>query len=456
MSLKNIEKFSYLFYVLKCYAKFWHDKVFYKKVVYINREKVPIREHLIFTPNHQNALMDALAVEFSFRNQFVFVARSDIFKRKFIAALLYFLKVLPVYRIRDGYDSLKKNREIFRKTLDVIQNKNGFVIMPEGDHAGFRRLRRLRKGFARIAFQAEEASGYSADIKIIPVGITYNNYERYRTELLVVFGDPISLSDYYDEYRKNQAQAFNKLSTHLSEKIKPLMIEIASEKYYDVYLELSTYYLKRACELQGLNSGKLYDKFKAQKSIISVMEQYEKEEPENFSRFAEKVDLFRKYLKILNLDPVAPDRKSISSGLLFARFLVLITAAPLFLYGYLNNFLPYFLPIFVTRKIKDVQFHSSFKFGLSFFLFPIFYLLQILCVGWIFHWNRTLVIYLVSLPVSGAVAWNYAGFYKTTLQLFRLFKGKITNNKKFDEARKLQEGISLEMEKLLAVSKGQV
>jgi 1-acyl-sn-glycerol-3-phosphate acyltransferase len=89
MGLKNIEKYSVSYAVFKYWVKFWHDKVFYRKVEYVNREKVPLNEHLIITANHQNALMDALAIEFAFYNQPVFVARSDIFSNKFIAAVLY-------------------------------------------------------------------------------------------------------------------------------------------------------------------------------------------------------------------------------------------------------------------------------------------------------------------------------------------------------------------------------
>lgn len=453
MGIKNIEKFSYRFYLLKFYVKLWHDKIFYKKVAYVNRQNVPKDEHLIFTANHQNALMDALAIEFSFKNQFVFVARSDIFKRKFIAGLLYFLKILPVYRIRDGYDSLKKNEEIFQKTVDVIQHKNGFVIMPEGDHAGFRRLRRLRKGFARIAFQTEEASDYSMNIKIVPVGITYNKYENYRTELLVIFGDSISLSDYYDSYKKNKARAFNRLAENLSEKLKPLMIEIASVEYYDVYWGLSMQYLKRACEVWTLNANDLYDKFKAQKLIIASLERYEKEQPVDFSLFAEKTNRFLKLMKNLKLDAETLNRESISFFSLTARFLFLLLASPFFIYGYINNILPYYLPIFACRKLKDAQFHSSFKFALSLFLFPIFYVIQILLAGWIFHWGWIPVIYFASLPVSAAIAWNYAKFFKKTIKIFRCFKGKTSGNKNFEEAKKLREEITSKIEKIFALHK---
>ena len=102
-------------------------------------------------------------------------------RRKMIASILYFLKILPVYRIRDGFSSLKGNDEIFLKTIDVLKNKNGLVILPEGDHAGFRRLRQLKKGICRVAFQSDEATGFNLKIKIIPVGIEYSNYTQVQT-----------------------------------------------------------------------------------------------------------------------------------------------------------------------------------------------------------------------------------------------------------------------------------
>jgi len=163
--------------LLKAFAGFWHNNIFYRRVIVVGHENINPDHHLIFAPNHQNALMDALAVLFTHKGQPVFLARADIFRRKSIASVLYFLKILPVYRIRDGFSTLKGNDEIFDKTVDVIRHKNGLVILPEGDHAGFRRLRQLKKGICRVAFHADEASGFSMKIKIIPVGLEFTNYQ---------------------------------------------------------------------------------------------------------------------------------------------------------------------------------------------------------------------------------------------------------------------------------------
>jgi len=161
MSKDNIEKYSARYALFKQAVGFWHDTIFYRKIIVMGSENIDPEDHLIYASNHQNALMDALAVLFTHRGQPVFLARADIFKKKVIAAFLYFIKILPVYRIRDGFSSLKSNDEIFHKTIDVLKNRNGLVILPEGDHVGFRRLRQLKKGICRIAFQAD--NGISAE-----------------------------------------------------------------------------------------------------------------------------------------------------------------------------------------------------------------------------------------------------------------------------------------------------
>ena len=46
------------------------------------------------------------------------MARSDIFKK--FAPIHYFLKILPIYRIRDGIDTLKKNKAV---GVEVYHNR---------------------------------------------------------------------------------------------------------------------------------------------------------------------------------------------------------------------------------------------------------------------------------------------------------------------------------------------
>ena len=441
MGVENIEQYSRSFAVLKAYLRIWHDKIFYRKVVYVNRETLPLNDHLIFTPNHQNALMDALAIEFSLPNQFVFVARSDIFKNKYIARLLYFFKILPVYRIRDGYESLKKNEMTFKKTLDIIRNKNGFVILPEGNHAGFRRLRALKKGFARIAFQAEEAEKFLLDMKIVPVGINYSDYEQFRTELLVVYGKPFPVSPFYEVYKQNPAVAYNRMREKLAQELKPLMIHIDSV-YYEAFDLLRIAYREKACLQMNLDPRDLYHRFRAEKQIIACLEKYENEAPEKMKVLAAKADEYLGLLKKMKLQDVKP----VSPGKFLLEVAGLLLTFPLFLYGYLNNFFPWNICVFAGRKIKDPQFRSSFKFVLSFLSFPLFYLAQSLVVYFVSSSGWFALAYFATLPLSAAVAWNYAKLFRKSVLAGRFLRRKGKKDAGFIKAEGLFSLLMKEMD----------
>jgi 1-acyl-sn-glycerol-3-phosphate acyltransferase len=431
MGLKNIEKYSVSYAVFKYWVKFWHDKVFYRKVEYVNREKVPLNEHLIITANHQNALMDALAIEFAFYNQPVFVARSDIFSNKFIAAVLYWLKILPVYRIRDGYDSLKKNRMVFEKTVDIILNKNSFVIMPEGNHAGYRRLRQLKKGFARIAFQTEEAKDFSLKIKIIPVGIDYECYTDYRSTLLVNFGEPLEVSDYYEQYKENPVIAYNKIRSELAGKIKPLMINIESENYYELYDELRKMYRQLGIKKLNLDKGKLYDGFRVDKRLIAGIEHVEKDNPQVVEKMSEKMSEFLGILQNEGFTYKEVAANNVTLWGMLGKGVVLVLFFPVFLFGFLINALQYFIPVKVAGMIKDRQFHSSFKFVLTMLLFPLFYVIETGIFYFLTGDTVKSLLFFIFLPVSAVLSWQWYRLFRKFKREFRFFAFKTKGSKVF-------------------------
>ncbi|MGD0340178.1 MAG: 1-acyl-sn-glycerol-3-phosphate acyltransferase [Bacteroidales bacterium] len=401
MGKENIEKYSFRYSILKSCLRFWHNNVFYRRVIVIGREQINPDDHLIFAPNHQNALMDALAVLFTLKGQPVFLARADIFKKKFIASLLYFLKILPVYRIRDGYASLKDNNEIFDKTIDVLRNKNGLVILPEGSHEGFRRLRQLKKGICRIAFQAEEASDFKLNIKIIPVGIEFTHYSRYRQVLTVVYGRPVEVSEFNELYRKSPEIALNELRNKLSSEMKRIMVHIDSEEDYEAI-----------DELRSIVNGRFSDKVRFPKLfrdriLIEKLNRLKVNDITLFKRICTLSLQVKEKAKELNIDYRLLAKKKHPLGWLIAGFAGLIAGLPLFIYGNIFNLTILEIPNFQVRKIKDVQFRSSLKYGyslaLAFIVTPIVLILSFVIFS---PWWLSILIFL-SLPVSGLIAWLY-------------------------------------------------
>jgi 1-acyl-sn-glycerol-3-phosphate acyltransferase len=416
MGRKNIEEYSKGYALLKAFAGFWHNNFFYRRVIVVGRENINPDHHLIFAPNHQNALMDALAVLFTHKGQPIFLARADIFKRKSIASILYFLKILPVYRIRDGFNTLKGNDEIFDKTVDVLRHGNGLVILPEGDHAGYRRLRQLKKGICRVAFHADEASGFQMEIKIIPVGLEFTNYQRYRQVLTVVYGRPLEVSEYHELYRKTPEIALNELRTRLSREIKMLMVHIDSEEDYEAIDELRSL-------LNGQYSDDVkFPKLFRDRILIDKLNRLKGVDSKLFYKICSLTLKVKQKAKELNTDYLLLNKKKHPAGWLILGVLGLIATFPLFMYG--NIFTLTFLGIPNTQipKIRDLQFHSSIRYGISLGLAlvftPVFLALSLLIFN---PWWLALLIFL-ALPLSGLFAVNYGLYLKRITGGFRIRK----------------------------------
>ncbi|TAL63506.1 MAG: hypothetical protein EPN88_12155 [Bacteroidetes bacterium] len=429
MGKENIEKYSAGYALLKSVAGFWHNNIFYRKVIVLGRENINPDHHLIFAPNHQNALMDALAVLFTNKGQNVFLARADIFKKKTTAAILYFLKILPVYRIRDGFSSLKGNDEIFTKTIDVLKSKNGLVILPEGDHEGFRRLRQLKKGICRVAFQSAEATGFSLKIKIIPVGLEFSNYSRFRQVLTVVYGKPIEVSEFFDLYKMSPERALNELKNRLSTEMKRNMIHIGSEEDYEAI-----------DELRIMINGKFSDDIKFPKLfrdriLINKMNLLLTSNPSVYSKICSLSLLVKTKAKELNTDYRLLEKKKHSLVWLIAGLAGTILTFPLFIYGNIFNLTFLEIPNLQVRKIRDPQFHSSIKYAISlilaFIFLPVYFILSLFIFS---SWWLGLLIFL-TLPLSGLFAWNYYLGFRRIIGGFRVRKFIKTNNKEFEILR---------------------
>lgn len=410
MKIKPLKKYSIGYEVLRFFVSIYL-RIFYRKLHVTGLENIPAKGPLIFAPNHQNALMDALAIVCTVKRQPVFLARSDIFKKPTQAAALRFLRILPVFRIRDGYGTLKENDEVFDRVTEVLRNGGAIGIMPEGNHGDKKMLRPLKKGILRIAFQAEESSDFNLDLKIVPVGLEFDNYTSFRSSLFVNFGKPFDFKHIFDEYKENQTLAMNKAKDFLADNLRLYMIDVRNEEYHSMFLDLWDLAGKKLENLFKSAKGKLYRHFHGGKVLSEAINRFHNENPAFLEGLSQKVNklsgtLHQNNLKISCLGK-SPEGKI---SLIFKLF-GLVVLTPFWIYGLINNFIPWLIVRKLTRLIKDSQFVSSFKFGLSLVLFILFYLVQFIVFG-IFLGFAPGLLYLLSLPLTGFIAWAYLKWWK--------------------------------------------
>ena len=419
MAKKAIDRFSIRYIVSKHYVMLGH-RLFYRKMKSKFPERIPKGRPVLMAPNHQNALMDALGPIMASRRSPIFFTRADIFKNNIIAGIFRIFKMLPVYRIRDGASELGKNEAIFRESMEaLLRKKCPVAIMPEGNHGDKRRLRPLVKGIFRVAFQAQESYDENPGVVIVPVGVDYTNYSNFRSDVFIQFGEPIEVSEYYADFKENQPRALNKIRERLALEMRKYIIDIKSEEHYDTYMLLRQVYNNRMRERLGFRKKDMYHRLLADQHMIRELSGVEDQHPERLSplteigrEYARGVDKFRMRDWVFR-------KNRYSTLLLIFADLGMLVSLPLFLYGFITNYLPYLLIERVTGKMKDVQFHSSVKLIAGLLLFPVYYLILFIAVwiltdpGWI-KWA-----FLASLPLTGLFAHIWYIWVKKLCSLWR-------------------------------------
>ncbi len=407
MADRTIDRVSLRYRLLKIYTIFAHW-IFYRRIEVKFRNRIPKDRPVILAPNHQNALMDAMAPLLTSRRDPVFLARADIFQNKFIAGILRFLKILPVYRIRDGASELGKNEAVFQEAMDVLTRKKSPVcIMPEGNHGNKRRLRPLVKGIFRVAFQAQEPYGEHPGVVIVPVGLDYSKYSIFRGKLFVQYGEPLEVSEYYGAYLENPARTMNMIRARLAEEMRKYMIDIQSEDHYEMYMLLRSVYNNEMRKKTGHDKNTYYNRLVADQQMIARLYEKERQGNERIGILDQLCTAYRDGVEGLGMrDWLFKHSRYSWTGLVLA-VPGLLSLLPVFLYGTLTNYFPYWLTAKLSRKIKDPQFHSTFKFVIGLMLFPLYYL-GLFIPAWILTdpgWIKWA--FLVSLPATGLFAHTY-------------------------------------------------
>jgi 1-acyl-sn-glycerol-3-phosphate acyltransferase len=416
-NLKTIHHWSLGYELLRIFVEFFF-RAFYRKIEVRNKQNVPENAPVILAPNHQNALMDALALIMTLHGQIVFLARADIFRKRILANFLHFINIMPVYRIRDGAENLSQNDEIFEVTQVILKDNQRLCLMPEGNHGDKRKLRPLVKGIFRIAFMAQKEKGPDPFVKIVPIGLDYSDYAKFRQKLFVNFGKSIEVSEYYTRWETNPALAMNALRDRLSAEMSKLMIDIKTEKHYEAVLFLRSIYNDKMLTRLNLKKGNLGNEHDADREMIRCIQNLEEADPDKMNEVAENVNEYKSLLEKKQLRDWVVQHGEYSSAGIFINWFLQIICLPVFMYGLLHNAFAYFIPVKVVSKIKDRQFHSSVKMALGMIIYTLEMILIAIAAFILLPYICALA-YLVSIPISGWVAYLYYIWWKKTLAKWR-------------------------------------
>lgn len=166
------------------------SRVFFRQVEVVGLEGVPREGEgpVIFAGNHPNSLIDPVVI-IAFCGRVVhFAAKDELFRSRLLGAVMRGLGAVPIARRADHGGGEVSNDSAFAALTGVLSEGRAMGIFPEGLSHDESQLAQLKTGAARIAFAA---SSRGVPVRVVPVGLTYLRRRRFRSRVLLQFGEPL-------------------------------------------------------------------------------------------------------------------------------------------------------------------------------------------------------------------------------------------------------------------------
>ena len=405
-------------------------KASYRNISYVGLERIPNDGAVIFAPNHSGALMDAMVVVAMNSGPTVFLARADIFKNPKLAKILTFFKMMPIMRMRDGIEEVKKNNKTIETAADVLKDKVPLCLFPEGTHQAKHSMLPLSKGIFRIALQAKELLG-DKPLYIVPIGIRYGNFFRFRSSARVQFGNPINVGEFIAEHSdKTAPEQINLMREQLTVRMRENIHYIPNNEQYDAKKEICA-----AMYGQQLKNSKkeINPLVSLNQTTAEQIESLQQEKPEVAEKLIalgnEAAELRKK--KRISLKSVAKPRGFFTQA---ARALLLLATLPYTLFATVCTSPVTLLCRALEGKFKDKAFLNSVRCVIKLLLWPLLFITYtVLAFVFLPHiWAIAVVIAL--LPVNAVTHDTFRAMRMVASDL------KFSCNKplqeKYDEIRK--------------------
>lgn len=376
----------------------WCTRQSYRRIDVRGKENLPEDGAVLLAPNHSNTLMDALVMLQAQKAPTVFGARADMFKKPIIAKAMFFFRILPMVRQRDGLRNVLNNYESFETIVDTLEHDTRFCMYPEGRHRAAHSLLPLGKGILRAAVAANNRFGDKKPIYIVPVGIEYGDYFRYRSTCLISYGKAINVTEFIKGLDvENEAQVMEPLRKELAHRMSELISYVKDDD--NLYKKWSlTKILTSRFKDKGL-VGNMADN----QSVIAQIERACEEKPEKMQELLDQASEFDKKVEKAGIAMSSFRRKDLFFKALW-KTLAAIVGLPYFIYSCLAALPMWGAAAYIRKGLKDPAFGNTVNLGVklagTLIWLPLLTLVMFLTTPW-----------FIALPAVLAAIPAYSYFY---------------------------------------------
>lgn len=451
-----IKKTGFFYRAIRWIIGFTFNNLMFRRVYYMNTKNIPCKgTPLIIAENHQNCLVDAIAVLLSFTDanrKIHFITGSDIFKvNKYLSSFMRYFGVLFINSANyEGAETADENKDVFEECENLVAGGEAIMLFPEVRHQNKRWLGDFSSGYITMAFNAAKKKDFLEDVFILPCANHYSRYYPIQGDMLIKFGTPISLKPYYELYKAKPCTAQKKVNELVRAQIKGIMLNITDLENYDAIDFLRTNYGDDYARKHSMAYAELPDKLLVDKQMVEALETLpigvkgenasasvlecgaSSSTKENILAKARELNKVLQEEKIsfktLTKMSLKDDNKIFGIDSIkfdfIARCVVLAILFPFWIFTLWPAYFIYIIPTLFAKRMNDQMLKGSFFLGFSAIItIPFFYLISFL-LAWKVFTVVMAIIYVCLLPFFALFAWYYRVYIFGLKGEYRFYKNR--------------------------------
>jgi 1-acyl-sn-glycerol-3-phosphate acyltransferase len=365
---------------------------FFRSIEVEGAERSPRQGPVIVVANHVNGLIDPMLVLGCLPLFPRFLGKSTLWDIAPLRPLLAWAQVIPVYRRHDAGVETARNAETFAAGRRVLAEGGVLCLFPEGRSHNEPGLTPLKTGAARLALEAEIEAAAPLGVRILPVGLSFDAKQRFRSRALVEVGEPFLAVEAAGLDAEALAaatgdgappEAVRALTAAIDEALQAVTLNFASWEEARLLRRAAEIYTRS--ELDVPRRDRLAESAGLLRVFAEGYRQMRARHPERVERAAEAVRIYDGLLTTGGLR----DRHVASRYPLppVARFLrrslgTLLVRLPLALVGTVLNALPYQVVSLLGRRVHGLDQKATWKVLPGLALYPLTWLAEAVAAGW--------------------------------------------------------------------------
>lgn len=387
--------------------------IYFRRIELVGARRLPRiaadgrRAPLVAVANHVNGLIDPMFLLGPLRLPARMLGKSTLWKIPGLAQILDLAGVLPVYRRQDEGADTSRNLETFARCHEELARQGVVAIFPEGTSHDEPSLRPLRTGAARIVLEAEARLG-PLGTRIVPIGLHFEERERFRSRALVVVGDPIDPAEEVALYSRDPVTAVRLLTDRLSEELERLTLNYSN--WDEARLVERGARILEIDDLDLPHERRLSAEFAARRDLLAGLAWLRLRQP---AAVEAAVAAARHYDELLLASGLRDEQVVASypvdkiAGYLARQLALGALALPFAAIGTALHLAPFAVVHAIARRVRDeLNQIATYKVFPGIVIYPFWWIGLAIAAGWIGGWPAGIAA-LIFAPLTGGLALRF-------------------------------------------------